>query len=68
MATTLYNNLPQYADGNLAQLTDQYNKAINIIDRKLYTLQSQIEMLQTTVNALQLAQDNEEETHGNTNA
>lgn len=60
MATTLYNRLPLYADGNLAQLTDQYNKAINIIDRKLYTLQSQIEMLQTTVNALQLAQDNEE--------
>lgn len=60
MAKTLYNGLPLYADGNLAQLTDQYNKAINIIDRKLYTLQSQIEMLQTTVNALQLAQETEE--------
>lgn len=59
MATTLYNRLPLYADGNLAQLTDQYNKAINIIDRKLYTLQSQINMLQTTINALQLTAETE---------
>lgn len=67
MATTLYNRLPLYADGNLAQLTDQYNKAINIIDRKLYTLQSQIEMLQTTINAMQVAEDTEEENNGNAN-
>lgn len=67
MATTLYNRLPLYADGNLAQLTDQYNKAINIIDRKLYTLQSQIEMLQTTINALQL-HEKAEENNGKPNA
>lgn len=67
MATTLYNRLPLYADGNLAQLTDQYNKAINIIDRKLYTLQSQIEMLQTTVNAIQLHEE-AEENNGKSNA
>lgn len=60
MTTTLYNRLPLYADGNLAQLTDQYNKAINIIDRKLYTLQTQIETLQTTINAMQIANDEEE--------
>lgn len=67
MATTLYNRLPLYADGNLAQLTDQYNKAINIIDRKLYTLQSQIEMLQTTINALQLHAE-PEDNNGKPNA
>lgn len=67
MATTLYNRLPLYADGNLAQLTDQYNKAINIIDRKLYTLQSQIEMLQTTINAMQLHEESKDN-NGKSNA
>lgn len=42
--TTPYNKLPLYTTGSVADLRDNYNRAIQLIDKKLHQLDVQIQI------------------------
>lgn len=42
--TTPYNKLPLYATGSVADLRDNYNCAMQLIDKKLHQLDVQIQI------------------------
>lgn len=42
--TTPYNKLPLYTTGTVADLRDNYNRAMQLIDKKLHQLNVQIQI------------------------
>lgn len=42
--TTPYNKLPLYTTGTVADLRDNYNRAMQLIDKKLHQLDVQIQI------------------------
>lgn len=44
MTTTPFNNLPLYDTGSVADLRDAYNRSMQLIDKKLYQLDIQIQI------------------------
>lgn len=44
MDSTPYNQLPLYTTGSVADLRDEYNRAMQLIDKKLHQLDVQIQM------------------------
>lgn len=42
--TTQYNKLPLYTTGSVADLRDNYNRAMQLIDKKLHQLDVQIQI------------------------
>lgn len=48
MTTTLFNNLPLYDTGSVADLRDAYNRSMQLIDKKLHQLEIQIQMHHAT--------------------
>lgn len=42
--TTPYNKLPLYTTGSVADLRDNYNRAMQLIDKKLHQLDVQIQI------------------------
>lgn len=48
MPTTPFNNLPLYDTGSVADLRDAYNRSMQLIDKKLYQLDIQIQIHHTT--------------------
>nr|DAO55188.1 MAG TPA: hypothetical protein [Bacteriophage sp.] len=42
--TTPYNKLPLYTTGSVADLRDDYNRAMQLIDKKLHQLDVQIQI------------------------
>lgn len=48
MSTTLYNQLPLYDTGSVADLRDAYNRSMQLIDKQLHQLDIQIQIHHTT--------------------